>query len=494
MNSCSRTIFLLALFLCAATDAFATSVFPRGGGRLKKKIRIRPSKTFPPEPSVTTASPLPLKDDPKTSPTASTQENNKTTRNPLTFLQSIDGIVFTGYLCNIVALTLPILLLPVAAAEHATSTSITAVVAGISSVATLGGAVGKFTNGFICQSLGSYKSSKYYLLGLGVCSLLFSSCTTPSTLGLAYAGMEFCASMQWAALTVMLSSYYETNAAKLAAAMTILGLSSSSGQIFAKTLGPALVTQLHWRQVAQLGAAVACLGSFVVSRAPVEEKQQRVVAARQSSSSTGVRASLKAVLGSKIFWILALAHSVAFCGKGTERILGPFFQQTAGVPASLAGGFTLSITLGLIHGLVTGNHKLSQHTHISQKKTLFQRRYMKATAAAVGLTLAAHYGRPGMIMTGAIALLSSIMASSLAFQYFQFPSMIARMFGHHKAVCISFIDGFGFLLSAPVFASIGRLVPTMGWSSAWMLMAGLFAVGGTIMMRNIPHVLEPQVE
>ena len=85
------------------------------------------------------------------------------------FLQKIDGIVFVTYLCNILALSLPVVLVPLAATEQFAATTvgvsnqskhIAATVAAISSVATLGGAVGKLVNGFICQHFGSYRSSR----------------------------------------------------------------------------------------------------------------------------------------------------------------------------------------------------------------------------------------------------------------------------------------------------------------------------------------------
>lgn len=107
----------------------------------------------------------------------------------------MDGIVFQAYLCNVVALSLPVILLPMAASEHAvgaaSSAKIASTVAAVSSIAILGGAVGKFCNGFICKELGSYTCSKYYLAGLSICSLLFSIAPNAALLGTSYAGMEF---------------------------------------------------------------------------------------------------------------------------------------------------------------------------------------------------------------------------------------------------------------------------------------------------------------
>jgi MFS family permease len=422
-----------------------------------------------------------------------------------TWLASIDGICYVSYLINVMVLSLPVVLLPLAATEQVAlgqhATTVSAVVAGVSSVATLGGAVGKFVNGFICQSFGSYACSKWYLAGLGLCSLGFSLSSHPTQLGLFFAGMEFFASIQWASLAVMLTNYYEmAPPVKLAAALTALGLSSTSGQILAKTVGVALASALHWRTTAQLGAVMALVGALVISRAPKQpHKELKPVALvekvnKKGSWMSAVGASLKALLANKLFWMLALAHSMAFVARGTDRILGTFFHEFASLPHSISGGLTLSITLGLVYGLVTGSKQFAglAHCQTSQRRFL-AKRYVLNVAATLGLTaLAATGGTLGnkIVLAAAVALLSGTLASNIAFQYFQFPSMIAKLFGEHKAVCISFLDGFGFLLSAPIFAATAKLVPSLGWSSTWGLLAVLFGAAGALMLYAIAPVLE----
>ena len=372
------------------------------------------------------------------------------------FLRRIDGIVFLAYLCNVMALSLPVLLVPIAATEHAALTMTTssakaasavvaAQVASISSIASLGGAVGKFVNGFICKEYGSYACSKYYLAGLGLCSVAFSLApvASPQLMGLAFGGMEFFASIQWASLAVMLSNYYAKQPVKLAAALTALGLSSTGGQILAKFLGMTLSSAFHWRQVAQLGALVALGGAFLISKAPGRQAaalQQQTKAKFQWRSVTE---SLKAVLGSKLFLVLGLCHAMAFVARGTDRILGTFFHEMAQLPQSICGGLTLSITLGLVHGLITGGKKFAACEDLSQKRSFLKKRYLTTVAATFGLTALSQLGASGVIpnrfvVSALVALMSGVMASNISFQYFQFPAMIAQRFGDHKAVVIRY--------------------------------------------------------
>lgn len=408
--------------------------------------------------------------------------------------QKIDGIVFVSYFCNVMALGLPVLLVPMAVSENLSNTKeIASRVASISSVATLGGALGKFTNGFICQALGSYHSSKIYFVGLALCSVLFSLAQTPQSMGLAYAGMEYFASIQFASLNVMLANYYERSPKQLATALTILGLSSTSGAIAAKVVGTTLTSALDWRLVARIGGTMALLGSLWISRAPKPNKEPEYGISLQS-----VIGSLRATLGTSLFCLLALAHGMAFVTRGTERILGTFYQHMVPeLSQSLSGGLTMSVTLGLIYGLVTGSKQINKLPDKSAKKRFLARRYATSIVATLCLVVfSSPFAAPylpgnGSVRTAMIALLSGYMVSNVAYQYYQFPAMIAKtLFSDHKAVAISFLDGFGFLLSTPIFAMSSKIVPRYGWPITWAMFAGLFTIGGLLMMQNVDKVLQ----
>jgi MFS family permease len=419
------------------------------------------------------------------------------------FLRRIDGIVFLSYLCNVMALSLPVLLVPIAATEHAISMSLSAKatsimvasqVASISSVASLGGALGKFVNGFICKEFGSYFCSTTYLAGLGLSSMAFSLTQNSNTMSMAFASMEFFASIQWASLAVMLSNYYAKQPVKLAAALTALGLSSTSGQLLAKFFGMTLSSAFHWRLVAQLGGLVAFGGAALISRAPGGAEDTIRQQQKPPFEWRSITQSLKAVLGSPLFWMLGLAHSMSFVCRGTDRILGTFFQQMASLPPAISGGLTITITFGLIQGLITGAKAYAKCATLQDKRNFLKKRYLACVGATLGLVGLSHFGA-GLLpnrwaMTAALALVSGVMASNISFQYFQFPGMIAQAYGEHKAVVISFLDGFGFLLSAPIFATIGKLVPSMGWSSGWAMLASLFGAGAVLMMTCINPILK----
>jgi hypothetical protein len=51
------------------------------------------------------------------------------------------------------------------------------------------------------------------------------------------------------------------------------------------------------------------------------------------------------------------------------------------------------------------------------------------------------------------------------------------------------MDGFGFLLSAPIFAILSKVVPAYGWSAGWGLQATLSACAAVLMIAFVNPIL-----
>jgi hypothetical protein len=253
-----------------------------------------------------------------------------------TLFQNMDTVAFLAYLSNIVTVCLPVILLPAAASEliamGATAASISAGIAGMTAVASLGGAAGKFVNGFVVSHspLSPHACSLYYLMGLAACSWMFSFSKTMSSMSYSLAGMEFFASMQWTALAVMLGAGSDNK--KFAKSMTKLGLSSTTGQIFSKLFAPTLLCMASWRTAARVGSCVAILGAMVVLSSKKQVHTSQITherAARRSalSSISSIMTSFRDVLGAPIFWVVGLAHAAAYLARSSDRILGAFLQE-----------------------------------------------------------------------------------------------------------------------------------------------------------------------
>ena len=420
----------------------------------------------------------------------------------------LDKILFCVYFCTCVGSSLPVILMPLIAAEQAAlsaaSFSSAAFCAQVASIAALGGAFGKLVNGFLCQAVGGRVLSSAYLIGITACTGLLSLAATGSTgVGWTLAGLEFFVSAQWPACSLVLANHFGHNPARFAQAITVLSLSSTAGALLGKLGGTALLPFVpSWRIAARCGALVTLVGSllmyFFVSEYPADFRKLNSSSSLPSSGLglKQIAASLRSVLGSPIFWLAGLAHSTTYLVRTSDRVLGALFHDTTALPKSICGLLTASVTLGLVHGIskASGFQKLPS---TAARTNVLKRNYVKSVLFTLGLGLFSFQKFSGMIipskmlLAAIIALLSGGMASSLAFQFYQIPPQIASAFGENKAVCLSFLDAMGFFMSAFAWGITGKIVSSLGaygWSTTFVLLGLLFGAGGALMSSVYPEI------
>jgi MFS family permease len=439
--------------------------------------------------------------------------------------RKLEMALFLTYACNSFALTVPVILMPMVAAEHSISMGPKFVagmfIAAAASTTMLGGGVGKVVNGFVCQRLGGRQSASLYLVGMGIFSLLLSIHTSAAAVGWILAGLEFCASMQWTAHSILLVNHYEKRPIRFAAGMTTLSMASVFGIILAKVGGPALLQYIpSWRVLARIGAGVAVMGGLLaqslITEWPEEARpsivplnitnrrssMKRSSTAMSQESNGALLQTFRHVLGSRLFWQAGVAHALTSMARTSEKVLGSFFQDTTALSGSLSGGLTAFLTLGFLHGVTKGK-KFHALQDAPSKSRMLRRAYTRAVLSAVGLALCANKWLTDilipskMVLAGVAALLSAAMASSLSIQYYQIPTIVSNTFGENKAVCLSLLDALAFFLSAPFLAATGQIVGRLGdygWSTALTMLATLFFVGGLLLVDILPRALEPQPE
>ena len=381
----------------------------------------------------------------------------------------------------------------------------------ITSLATIGGAIGKFVNGFVCQRIGSSTCAVLYLFGLSCFSLAFSRAKTLNALALCGAGMEFSHSIMWTSFAVMLSAHYGEDGIGLARGMTAMALSSSVASLFVKCfVGPVLLKAADWRVMAQCGAVSAFVGCAVVQimlrnnnldgngRSTGNKEQALEVVhqndAHNKSNDTNIMTSLQSVVRSKLFWYAGGAQGLATLARSSDKILGVFYRDCTGVPAYLSGGLTCSVTLGLMHGLMTSKTGDFACHSTARKREYLKERYVRSVCSTMmlGLLAALYYSTIScnpMLLTLFAAASSGVLASSIAWPFYQLPSIFSFAFGNNKAVFLSFVDGMGFLLSSPVWAAAGWMVQRnlfgCGWAIAWGCLAVLLGMGGVLSMKAV---------
>ena len=263
-----------------------------------------------------------------------------------------DFAIFLTYAFAIVVNTIPTICLPLMAADLAATAgpSFSGIVpssgtfsAKILSFATLGGALGKFINGFVCKRFGGRVSARSYLLASCVLSMLLSN--TSNSHGILIAGLEFSQSIMWTACTVLLLNLYESDPKKLATSITTLSLTSSAFILTTKIFGMGILEFIHWRTLAKVGSVLALSGAAVThfliddaSFAPgdktTHQTRPRFIIERLRSKQDGdsnLLSSLKSILGNKLFWLAGLSHATVHLVRGMDKILGSFYQEASGL-------------------------------------------------------------------------------------------------------------------------------------------------------------------
>ena len=263
-------------------------------------------------------------------------------------LSKVDLSLPVVYFCSAMALTFPVVLVPLIGEAHTTTAhAVTSFVGNVASISILGGGIGKIVNGMVCQKYGGKATASTCLVGVAVCSYLLSRMSSATILlsgaapvGHVVAGLEFFASALWVSCSLILANHYKNQPALFARGVTFLSLSSTTGQLGAKLLGSALVSAgVGWRTVARLGAAVALFGAFVL-RTMIPDQQKEVMSPHRAFLAGGsqpvatppVLEAVKTVVSHKVFWLVGLAHISGYVARTCDKVLGPFIKEVTSLP------------------------------------------------------------------------------------------------------------------------------------------------------------------
>jgi len=471
--------------------------------------RLRSSIALDEPPITTTIAPKT-----KTISTSTTSDASK--------LSKMDISMLVTYFCNIAVVTLSVVTVPAMAMEYNLSPHDTAVFcAGVAGLAPLGGVVGKLINGFVCQNLGGQRSSWIYMLVLSALSLAMSFSTSLAPVGLCLIGFEFLTSIQWTAVCHVFDQNYRRKPIEMARGIALLSISSTVGALAAKTFGAGMIQATNWRTVCRLGSLVALVGASAMylgggkfqKPVPLQQQRQSIIndkhgnynnradAVTTATNVTGGQrkqsplAGLKIILKNPIFWMIGIGHSLGYLARGHDRLLGPFLQEFGGISSTLAAGLTSSVTIGFVLGLIKGN-SFSKMESVKEKMNMIKNSYVVSVLSTLGLALCGIHGMSKFVggnsslIAAAITLFSGIIASTVSFQFYQFPNLVsATVFPENSAVALSLTDAIGYFVTASILGVNTHLLGNFGWSTAWAFMAVIFGIGGAVMIRAIEPVL-----
>jgi hypothetical protein len=161
---------------------------------------------------------------------------------------------------------------------------------------------------------------------------------------------------------------------------------------------------------------------------------------------------------------------------------------------TLAAGLTSSVTIGMVFGLIQGGI-FSKMDSVDEKMKMVKKNYTISLFSVLGLAVCglgkvAHFINNSNVVAAGIALFSGIMASTVSFQFYQFPNLVsANVFPENSAVSLSLLDAAGFFVTAQVLAANNQILGKFGWSASWTFLAMIFGIGGTVMSKAIQPVL-----
>jgi len=155
------------------------------------------------------------------------------------------------------------------------------------------------------------------------------------------------------------------------------------------------------------------------------------------------------------------------------------------------------MTVGFVYGLISSSKRFYQQAEVEPKLRQLKAGYVRTVLGVGGMVAAAAFGKDywnPYVSAFVITLCASLMASSIAFPFFQIPNLVSSVcFPEVKPVALSLIDGTGFFLTSPIWKIFtGMLLPRFGWSVAWSIVAILVTFCGTLMMTVVPGILETQ--
>jgi MFS family permease len=361
--------------------------------------------------------------------------------------------------------------------------------AQIASYATAGTALGKFFLGFLGDAIGARRTMMLCFLAMLGSQILLSVGHSTFTIGVAQMLLEFFNSVNWPCMTIVISTHYLGDLARLDGAIFILGLSSRIGALVSMPSWGLLETYVDWRTVAGYwGSGVALAGFILVALFIKDTPTKRDEPQGKSLSASSVFSSLKNVFSSRMFWLVAGAQVGNGMVRTSERVLGTFFSETTDVSDATGGALTTFLSAGLLFGvLVFGAYFVKSEN--KYKKRIILTLYIGCIVFCVllaGVSLDRVRDFLGSYTIYVEVTVTFFMAAFVGTQYYQIPPTVASTFGADKGLCSSYIDGIGYFAASGLWSLLSFVVDNMGdygWTACWLALACIVLVAALLNRR-----------
>ncbi len=361
--------------------------------------------------------------------------------------------------------------------------------ASVAAYATLGTSLGKALNGFICDSLGARRTMCLAFLLNTIGLFLYSRGSSAFQIGLAGMVIEYNNSVHWPCMTIVLSSHYAADTTRLDAGVFMLSLSSRIAAVISMPLLSWLKAIYGWESVALYSALVPVAGFLIVALLVEDVPGKKNEPQGKALSARSVLQSLRAVLGSRMFWLVGLAQVGNGLMRTCERVVGSYFTETADVDDNTAGALTTVVSLGFLFGILVFGTCFIKIP--DERKTYFiAALYFLCILSVLSLGfLSLPFISMGSSTIYFESSFSLIATSLVAVQYYQVPTLLASTFGENKGLCSSYIDGLAYGSTAIIWQALSFVVELgeYGWAYLWGVVAA-FLIASWILQTRFANV------
>lgn len=424
------------------------------------------------------------------------------------------------------------------------STTATSAAARLAAAAVLGTSMGKLINGPLTDVWGARRSLCVASGAMAVGLVLLATAMTLDTAAMACFLVEYAYAITWPCCVVILATHYRGNASGMyEGGIYVTSLASRLGALTGIPLASVLLRHTteattttttmvgsSWRLVALLAAWIALVASsvvyFYVADTPSRKHQPQnpldpvwlnkwfpsyANGSRPLTLSTTLRLipfvvrynlvpSMKHVLRSGTFWMVALAHTGSSMVRTSERLIGTYLSDTSNDSLShnRAGGLAVFLSLGTVIGLlVAGN--LFATLHERARKRLVTRLYILTISACYVLALLAipavrnTWQAPELVTTFQVMAVA-VAGFGIAVQFYHIPGLVGATFGCDKGLFAAYVDGVAYLFASYVWRLvIGKAVQDpvdddgLGWAYGWAAVALLLILSAVLMVEFMEH-------
>eukprot|EP00980_Cylindrotheca_fusiformis_P009347 scaffold2047_cov129-Cylindrotheca_fusiformis.AAC.26 len=456
-------------------------------------------------------------------------ENEETITNPSTW-NPLNSALFIAYTLTSAAAVTPVLLIPTIGQDFlADDAEASAFTSRAASFAVLGTACGKFLNGPVGDVVGARRTIVVYSALLSLSLIGLAICQSTSSAAWCCFFVEFFLSVQWPCIIVILATHYGPHSHSMyEAGIYVTSIASRLGSLLGIPFLSFFLRQSNWRLVTCLGAWMAMIGSSVaylfLSDSPtrINEPQNALnpnllhqmstvsictrpaqcleIAIRviHSIVATNLIPSLKRVVKSGTFWIVALAHTGSSMVRTSDRIMGSYFHDTSmgQISENRGGELVVYSVLGTVFGLVIAGNMFAQRKE-RQRKWLVSRLYMITIGSCYFLAILSipqlrrAIDAPDLVVFFQVAA-SFAMGFGISVMYYHIPGLVGSAFGNNKGLFSAYTDGVAYGIASIVWQFVGTAVENGseeggGWAYGWAAVALLMVLCSILMVEFMEH-------